>query len=310
MGMGKKKKIVLSINELAGHIASGIIENAHKQDSEKIRVEDYFDLSKLSKEDVLGMATDLRVYLYGRGFDSSFTQDGNLVIKEGASNTTPIKQLRNELRKLGFKQWQIKSEIACNKVRVVILYADVVKNTDIIEKEMLSLGWTLAHTSDPTIVYGVPVRVMNFDPKEQRKLTKDARKYHYLYHWTPYKNLASVLRYGIEPRSENDFLSYPPRVHLIKGDTPKHEAAKLGWMLFNINKKEQTGAYALVRVNVKDVPENVDFFGDPRFSYGYFTTSLIPPEAIEFFGRIQYTDKYNYNNEDIVVVSQNDTMSL
>ena len=271
-------------------------------------VEDYFDVSSLTKSAVQQMATDLRVFLQGQGYGSDLSDDGELVIKEGSSVVMSIKQLRKELQKLGFKQWQIKSEIAFNKIRVVILYADIAQNTKVIENKMLSFGWTVSHVSAPLVLYGVPLRVMNFDPKEQRQLTKEARKYQYLYHWTPYKNLQSILQNGIEAISENDYLSYPPKVHLMKGDTPKSEASKLGWMLFNKNASLRSGKYALLRVSMKTVPPDVDFFGDPRFPYDYFTNETIPPQSLELFGKIYYLDKFNYNNERINVLVPDDTM--
>ena len=222
----------------------------------------------------------------------------------------PIGQLRQELKKLGFKNWQVKSQIAHNKVRVVILYADIAKNTNIIVSKMSSYGWIKASISKPKVVHGVPIRVMSFDPEEQKSLTKEARHYKYLYHWTPYKNLSSILNNGIEARSENDYLSYSPKVFLMKGDVSKREASSLGWRLFRMNNSLKDGHYALLRITTEKVPENIEFYGDSRYPYGYFTKETIPSSCLELFGDITYQDKFNYNNEIINVVIANDTMTM
>ena len=306
--MAKKEVIEINEEQLKEIVKESVTRVMEFINNDSISVEDYFDISSLTKSDVQHMATDIRVFLQGQGYGSDLSDEGELILKEGSNVVMPIKALRKELQKLGFKQWQIKSEIAYNKVRVVVLYADLAKNTSIIENKMLSCGWTKAHISDPVLLYGIPVRVMDFDPKEQKPITKQARRYKFLYHWTPYNNLQSVFQTGIEPRNENDFLSYPPKAHLMKGDTPKSEASKLGWMLFNKNNSLMNGRYALLRISMKIVPNDIEFYGDSRFQYGYFTNVVIPPQALELFGEITYSDKYNYNNEQIKVLVNDDTM--
>jgi len=305
--MGKKRTIRLTEDQLKQVIKESVVMVLESVSEEPLRIEDYFDLNTISEKDIRSIATDLRVYL-GHNYGSDLTDEGELIIKECASATMPIGQLRKELKGLGFKQWQIKSEIVANKVRIVILYADIALNTNIIINKMLSCGWTKARISDPVLYGGTMIRVMDFDPKEQKSLTKEARRYDYLYHWTPYRNLSSILSSGIEARSENDYLSYPPKAHLMKGDTPKREASAFGWQLFHANKTLRDGHYALLRVTMSNAPNNIEFYGDPQYQYCFFTKETIPPSAIELFGEITYKDKNNYRFENITVVASNDTM--
>ena len=302
--MGKKKAIRIDEDILRGLVEKALGRVIEGYGYDNIGVEDLFDINSLSREDVLSMATDLRVYLMGNGFDSDLTVDGDLIIKEGVGDVMGIGGLRKELGKLGFKQWQIKSEVRSNRVRTVILYADIEKNTEIIKNKMLGYGWTVAYVSGVMVKEGIPLRVMGFDPKEQRSVTKEARKYLSLYHWTPIENVQSILVNGLEPRSENDLYSYPPKVHLLKGDINRGECCKVGWALFNRNKKNKDGRYGLIRVNMSKVPDGVEFYGDPRFNNGYFTKDMIPPEALSLVGEIKYNDKFNYKGEDIVNVSK------
>lgn len=164
--MSIKQSIKIDSEQLGQIVKESVAKIIESCTEETIKVEDYFDVSQLSKSDVQEMATDIRIFLQGQGFGADLSDDGELIVKEGASNVMPIGQLRKELKKLGFNPWQIKSRIECNKVRIVILYADIAKNTTVIENKMMSCGWTLAHVSQRMLRYGIPLRVMDFDPKE------------------------------------------------------------------------------------------------------------------------------------------------
>lgn len=59
---------------------------------------------------------------------------------------------------------------------------------------------------------------------------------------------------------------------------------------------------------MKSVPPTIDFFGDSRFPHGYFTNETIPAQSLELFGEIYYSDKFNYNNEQINILVPDDTM--
>ena len=298
--MGKKKVIRIDEDMLRGLVEKALGRVIEGYGYDDIGVENLFDIDSLTKKDILSMATDLRVYLMGNGFDSDLTVDGDLIIEEGVSDVMGIGGLRKELGKLGFKRWQIKSEVHSNRVRTVILYADIEKNTDIIKNKMLGYGWTVSYISGVMVKEGVPFRVMGFDPKEQRSVTKEARKYMFLYHWTPVMNVQSILSKGLEPRNENDLYSYPPKVHLLKGDIDRKLCCKVGWALFNRNKKNRDGRYCLIRVDMGKVPEDIEFYDDPRFGHGFFTKETIPAEALSLIGEIEYTDKFNYKGEDFV----------
>lgn len=284
------------INEIIEKSVRTVVESINDND---FRVEDFFDLDSITYKQLQSINVDMRIFLQGRGFGEPISPDGEL-INETIVKTVPIKELRYRLKNLGFWQWQIKSQIAANKVRVVILYVDIAKNTDTIENEMKMLGWTKAHISPPFLIKGFTCRAMDFDPMMQRSLSKQARKYEYLYHWTPESNVPLVMKNGLLPKSENAYLSYDPKVHLMKGDIPDEDAKLLGWQLFNHNMKIMDGKYTLLRITTKLVPDNVEFYGDPRYPYGFFTWDPIPPSAIEPFGRIQLTDKSAYKSEPIL----------
>ena len=157
-------------------------EAAYSENNDDIlRIEDYFDLSKLTEKDVRLISNDIRVFI-PHTFDEILSDEGEILIKESTYLTLPVNQVRKELKKLGFLDWQIKSEIRANKVKIIILYADIDKNTDIVVNKMLTCGWSKARISKPQYMFGTLFRVMDFDPIEQDPLTKEARFHKYLYH--------------------------------------------------------------------------------------------------------------------------------
>lgn len=301
----RKKIIQLTESELR-KVVSESIKNVLKNDS--LNIEDYFDISKISKQDIVSINNDMRAFLQGRGFGDSVFCDGENVIAEATNKTVPVLELRKRLMSMGFKRWQVVSTVYANKVRVVILYADVAKNTQTIITQMKSMGWDKVHISLPMDIHGVQCRVMDFDPSEQGEITKEVHKHNYLYHLTPANNVTSIMTTGIEIRSENDYLDYPPRAHVIKGNTNKANVAHFGWQLFHASKQCFNGKYAILRIDTSKIPLSISFYGDPRYPYGYISKETIPPIGFDIFGYITYQDKNRYNGEMIIVTATNDTM--
>jgi hypothetical protein len=297
----------MTLNELRNIVKKNLSKTLESLSSQRTRVEDDFNINNLTKPDVRSIAIDLSAFIPST-FDSPYNEDGTSLINEEVTTPMPIGELRKRLKDFGFKRWQITSKIECNKVRIVILYADMAHNTEFLANLMKTFGWIKSTVSVPKPMYGTTIRTMSFDPIAQKPLTKEARQYKYMYHWTPYQKVTSIMSAGLEPRNENLFLSYLPKVHLMKGDITKEDAAKLGWTLFNRNFLAPNGNYVLLRIGISKVPDNIDFYGDPRFKYGYYTTETIPAPAIDIFGAIQYKDRYNFNNEQICVMTKNDTM--
>lgn len=264
----------------------------------RLNIEDYFDIKSLNKNKIQMIASDMRAF-FNASYGNRLSDEGKLIF-EDELKTLSIKALRKELSKLGFKQWQIKTDIIANKVRVVILYADLGKNTEIITNEMASFGWTRARISSPMQIHGVMCRAMDFDPNEQKSLTKEAKKFPYLFHWTPINNINSIMLNGLEPRSENNYLTFQPKVHLMKGNISMKTASYLGWQLYNKNINNDNGEYVLIRIKTDLIPDNIEFYGDPRYHSGYFVKETIPSNALELCGKIIYKDKNIFNNEELI----------
>jgi hypothetical protein len=197
---------------------------------EKIKVEDFFDIGSISHKDIVSITNDMRAFLQVKTFDSYSDYEQRKLVTEDVDRTLTVTELKTELKNLGFKLWQIKSEVCCNKNRVAILYVDMAKNTDVIKEEMESFGWEYSDISDEFIIHKTRCRVMTFDPSFPKEVTGDVLSSKYLYHWTPESRVSSIMVNGIEARSENHFLKYKPKVHLMKDVVTKMEASILGYV--------------------------------------------------------------------------------
>lgn len=46
--------------------------------------------------------------------------------------------------------------------------------------------------------------------------------------------------------------------------------------------------YILYRIDTSKIPDNVRFYGDPNYKYGYFTEVTIPTQALTIIKGIEY----------------------
>lgn len=297
------KKNKISFETLTKIICESIEKILKKESDFDIR--QLFDFSKFTKEQLLGMIYNMRDYVQGNGYGSKIFYDKGKIINEQAERTLDVEELKSELNKsLGIEEYQIKTHIYANKIKVVILYVNVDKNTDYVVKEMESCGWSLARKVKGTVFYGYIYNLLEFDPMFQDNVNNEVRQSMFLYHWTPIYNLDNILKHGLEPRSENEFLSYLPHVYLMKTNISVKDAKYLGWQLYMKNKNiNNDGSYVLLQIYVEKIPEDVDFFYDPRYEMGYYTNDLIPPEAINAVGQVTFDKIYNENIKLLPVVN-------
>lgn len=292
----RKKITEKHLKEIISDVTKKVLKETMEQ---PLKVEDYFDISKLSKSDIQSINVDMRIYL-NRGFGrQSFFDGKDLIVTESVFRTVPVMELRKRLKNFGFKQWQLKSFAFANNVRIVILYVDIAKNTDVIINEMKMMGWDKVDISGPTNIKGVTFRILEFDPAVQKSLTKEVHKMAFVYHLTPIANEASILTNGIEARNENEFLEYPPRAHVIRGDVTTWDIARFGFELWHANTKVKDGRYSLLSIDTTLIPPDIEFYGDPRCQIGYITKQTIPPDGIRVVGHINYKDKAAYQGEQI-----------
>lgn len=240
-----------------------------------------FDFEKIPLQKLKNAYVDLTLFSNIGGFGDRFQFWDNQIeiVQESNTNTIAPDSTKSALiRQLGLQEWQIKETRGANDVAIMILYAEINRNTDIIIKAMESCGWTIG-TRNTKVIEGMKWCVMSFEPMFQDIVTKNVlEKYNYLYHWTPQYNLETILRNGLEPRSENQRFSYPNRLHLIKGSVNITDIINLGRQLYAANKNpKNNGDYVLLSLDLKNFPLTVPIYYDHRYEGGLYTTEPISP---------------------------------
>lgn len=103
----------------------------------------------------------------------------------------------------------------------------------------------------------------------------------FLYHITKISKVEKILKKGLNPKSSNSEFDYPDRIYL--GINPDELEKELSTRFKRLNKGVD---YAMLRIDISKIPDNVKFNIDPNYSDGIFTSGNIPPTAIDLFKKI------------------------
>ena len=112
---------------------------------------DYFDLDKITEEQIKYICNDLTVFVRGFGFGSNLTcfNDNLMVVESVQKITYDYDYVKNFfIRKLCFEDWQIADEDGCNNIKLIFMYADIYRNTDVIIRQMELLGWSKSYITN------------------------------------------------------------------------------------------------------------------------------------------------------------------
>lgn len=299
--MDKTRRIKVTESQIKSIVRESverILEETQLQ--KKIRIEDFFNLEELSKrEDFNWLNSDMRAFIPMVYCGQLFQEPGKPLVLEYEIKTLPVEELRKKLKTLGFKDWQVQTYQVANKVVIAVLYADIHLNADTIVKEMQAYGWYKSQITDPQDINGIKYRVMTFDPAEQQCLNGEVFRFRWLYHISHVSNMSSIMVNGLIPKSQNVTFDYPPRVHVVRGDTSDLTLAELGFDLFNANQNVTNGHYLVYQILTDKLPKTIQFYGDPRCYVGYYTTQTIPADALSLYGEVMYSDRKQYKGERI-----------
>lgn len=217
--------------------------------------------------------------------------------------TLPIDEVRKQMWiKARIEGWQIDEHVWANGIQLIFIIPQFGQNEKIIKDAMRPCGWTFSMKRFNTDENGFKWAILSFDPMFQQDVSNEMRMNAYLYHWSPLYNYKSIKQTRLEPRSSNDEYSYPPRVHLIKGDylTDKNDLIAFGRELCGVNKNPNNdGKYVLFAIATSKIPRDNECFYDPRYEGGYYFKKPIPAEAIQALGGYDFVnDKWlNIDNQ-------------
>lgn len=274
------------IEEYIKKVASKIIKETIENNNKKVKVEDYWDLNFFTDEMLQHLNVDLSIFLCGKGYGSPIRYRNNKVkVSEQIERTTyPYEEVKNVLeRDLHFESWQVIEQQGSNDMKVILLLTDIGKNIDIVISKMKTLGWFNAEMSDVSLYNGIPIIAITFDPMYQSSVNDDVRKLKYLFHVSPAYNKESIVQHGLIPLSQNSAFNYPPRIYLVKPTIPQIVMQDfVGELCYNNTNPKNNGIYSLYQIDVDKIPDNIEFYLDPRFEDGVFVDKSIPNSAIKW----------------------------
>lgn len=266
----------------------GEIDSVSKNEPDIIpfKIEDYWNLSSLTNGQIDSLNTDLSVFIHGNGYGDVLQYiDGKPVISESYEKRTyTFDEVKKVLKsKFWFSDWQIREDDGENNVKLILLFSVINQNYVIIVKEMETLGWTKSYITDEIYVNGIPVIAISFDPLYQLSIKDTVRRWAFVLHASPSYNKESILQKGLIPSSQNSRFDYPPRVHLLKPTIPYTELKRICEVLSQTNNDPRNnGEYCLLQVDLSKVPEDIEFYFDPRYEYGIYSKKTIPSNAITY----------------------------
>ena len=252
-----------------------------------------FDIDNIPFEERKKQYIDFSFIVHYMGYNSPVMFNENKIITEEASYTIPFDEVKNELIKLfRVKGWQIKTiyeDSFANNVNIGILIANFNMNLQLTNALMSQYGWSLASYGTHTDVDGMDWLVLTYDPMFQNDITDEVKEYDIIYHWSPQYNQNDIETYGLQPKSQNEKLMYPNRLHFVKGSATNEILYDIGKQLCNWNHRiTNDGNYILFSVNPQKLPENIRFYYDPRYEYGYYTKQSIDSQYIDLIGKINF----------------------
>jgi len=282
-------------NKLVGLNKNDIRKIVESKLKKLITKSKYFDIDNLSNNELNWIKSNLEGICQSSCFGGPFMEiDGNIIAEQAKVTMSPEDVRSEMIKKFRLKEYQIIITTYANHIRIVILTSINQKNVRLIIKAMDACGWSIATRRPVRNDKGEMFMELSFDPIFQNDESTIIRSAKFLYHWIPYYHFDSIITNGLEPRSENDLFEYPPKIHILKGNIPSDEVYNIGKSLCMVNNKEQNdGRYVLLSIDLSKVPNDVEFYYDPRYEYGCYAKKKIDAQALNpIYGYNFKTDEY------------------
>lgn len=118
-----------------------------------------------------------------------------------------------------------------------------------------------------------------FEPLVQAKVNHIVFSRDYIYHYTPYDRVENILKVGLEPKCDkNPVYKYPPRVYFTLYENPILANSLRKNLIENgINVSSH---YMLLKIDIRDLKNDINFYFDAYGANCVFTPNLILPQYI------------------------------
>ena len=207
-------------------------------------------------------------------------------MKEAYGDRQPLDNIAEEMNlKYHFFEGQIKKVEASNRVSVYVAVpiSDLLK-ADII-RDFHEGGYFCNKERIETDSFGSHYR-LQFEPYIQNNVREEInRRCLTLYHYTPHSNKDSILKSGLVPSNENDFLKYPQnRTYMSIFDNPA-----LANKIRKVNKRDTH--QVIFKIDVAGIPGDIGLYYDSMAEDSVFSIAAVPPSCITLYREGNLTDK-------------------
>lgn len=283
----KMKRIKITENHL-----KKIVESEVKENLEKKSPIDTIDITKIDIQILRDNYRDFRLTPFITAYDN--LSEGMYI--KGLYNETeePDTVIKNIIQRYNLTPQLIRKVKQHNNIYVYSIVANIGINDKLIEDDMEKMGYFLS-LKKPVKVDDMDYYIMQFEPtwQLQNDETDNIKsKYNYLYHWTPDYNIDEILEKGLFPLSKNNIFNYPPRIYLIKGDASKELLLQLGTRIcFGNLKNSKNTNYTLLKIDIRNIDDNIRFFFDPNSEIGIYTEQPISSKYISVYTSTDFLDE-------------------
>lgn len=266
----------MKIDELIKNI---IQENINKLINNDIN----FDISQIDIDTLKSVYWDFRLTPSLNCYDYPLN-DNPLLCEERGDIVEPDEVVYLIQQKYNLPSQMIWKRESYHQIYVYIITAVIGENDKKIETDMQKLGYYLGSRGQIQTIQDMQFQVLQFESSSAKltDVTKEIKnKTDYLLHWTPEYNIKNILTNGLIPSNQNYIFSYPNRIFLIY-DKDDNEINLLGKKLCHYNKNpKNNGIYYLLRVDITNISNKIQFYYDSNTKNGIFTEQSIPANVIE-----------------------------
>lgn len=236
-----------------------------------------FDITVIPTSELKRQYIDYSFIVFAKSFDNPLNN-----INEDRQDRTsrPLGEVQNAMfDKYHFQDWQFQIHNGRNGIEVCLVIPLIGDNAKMVEEDMVEFCYFCSKRAEQNNE-GMTYLAMKYEPSFQDNVSNIVRQYEFLYHATPSENIPSIMEHGLTPQTANSVFTYPPRVHLIKGDVTENGQNLVAQTLFRMSDRTETELeYTILTLNVDLIP-NIPFYFDPNHEHGIFTNDRIPSSAI------------------------------
>ena len=266
------------------------MKNKKLTEKEVIRI---FHLNEVSREQYEKQHYDFKFIAWNMNGIICLNESTREVLNDPAKCTYSVDEVRMEMNlKFRIEDWQIEKLEGENGIELIALIADINDNVKIFIDAMKALGWSFRIADKMGGPYSSMV-VLRFDPMYQDDVYNEAVKnFSWLIHWSPTYHHESIVKNGLQPKTENKGGEYPDRIYFVgTHGLDENALIEFGRQIYKANTDNRNnGIYDLYGIKPEDMRGNLPLYYDPYLKGGFYTDVTVP------YKNMKHLYRYDFKN--------------